>query len=364
MHQDSSTASPRQRESRPCSTKPVHFGFACLLLAAGLLGQSPVIAQTGHAGRLAVQVQAHSLELGPSHDRLEADPATLPDYADEWYLPTSDAVKLLVREYGQGELFVVLHGGWGAEHEYMVGVLRSEFSRNRFVLYDQRGSMRSPARVATISVDAHVEDLERLRVELGLERMNLVGHSMGTFLAQRYLVTYPEHVGKLVLIASTPPRMEAGNVLAAFQEDSMTMLERPEVAEVLEAEGLAGDELNARQATHAWRVQFASVNLYNVDRWRSLEGGRVFFSQVASSAAGKTMPDGWDFMPVLRDHPHTITVIAGDHDFVDMGNQRWWEVTDELPTLKLRILANTGHAPWIDSPTAFRTALRSGLAGD
>jgi proline iminopeptidase len=314
------------------------------------------------AAMLAPSLQAAQVSLS---DPLEPGPAPVPDYADEWYLPTGNGtINLLVREYGQGEPFVVLHGGWGAEQEYMVGMLRSEFSRNRFILYDQRGSMRSPARVADISVDAHVEDLEQLRVELGFERMNLLGHSMGTFLAQRYLATYPEHVGKLVLIASTPPSMEGGNVLGVFNEASMWMLDRPEVAQMLKAEGLDGEQLSARQTTHAWRVRFASVNLYNVDRWRSLEGGRVFYSAAAGAAAGSTMPDGWDFMPALVEHPCTVTVIAGDHDFVDMGNLRWSDVAGELPNLKLRLLENAGHAPWIDRPVAFRTALRSGLAGE
>ena len=81
------------------------------------------------AAMLAPSLQAAQVSLS---DPLEPGPAPVPDYADEWYLPTGNGtINLLVREYGQGEPFVVLHGGWGAEQEYMVGMLRSEFSRNR-----------------------------------------------------------------------------------------------------------------------------------------------------------------------------------------------------------------------------------------
>jgi pimeloyl-ACP methyl ester carboxylesterase len=76
--------------------------------------------------------------------------------ADEWYLRAPDSVTLYVREFGAGEPVIVLHGGWGMDHGYMLPALRGLETIGHFVIYDQRGSLRSPAPVAKISLQKHV----------------------------------------------------------------------------------------------------------------------------------------------------------------------------------------------------------------
>ena len=73
------------------------------------------------------------------------------------------------------------------------------------MFYDQRGSLRSPCADSAISVSAHLEDLERLRAELRLERMKLAAHSMGTFLAMSYLQQHADRVANLALLGALPP---------------------------------------------------------------------------------------------------------------------------------------------------------------
>ena len=46
-------------------------------------------------------------------------------------------------EFGTGkDTVLVLHGGFGAEHSYMLTALRPLEKQYHFVLYDQRGSLR------------------------------------------------------------------------------------------------------------------------------------------------------------------------------------------------------------------------------
>jgi pimeloyl-ACP methyl ester carboxylesterase len=121
--------------------------------------------------------------------------AQLADSQPEWYLPTGDGYRLFVQEFGRGaETLVVLHGGWGAEHSYLLDAFKGFETRFHLVFYDQRGSLRSPCPTEKISVEKHIEDLDLLRAALGLERMNIVAHSMGTYLAQAYLQKHPERV--------------------------------------------------------------------------------------------------------------------------------------------------------------------------
>src|SRR5687767_3721941 len=52
-----------------------------------------------------------------------------------------------------------------------------------------------------ITFNDHIEDLERLRKALSLEKMTLVGHSMGAILASAYATKYPNRIQRLILLA-------------------------------------------------------------------------------------------------------------------------------------------------------------------
>src|SRR5690606_14264497 len=128
---------------------------------------------------------------------------------EEWYLWTDDGARLYVTEFGRaaaaGDTVIVLHGGWGAEHSYLLSALAPLGDRYRFVLYDQRGSLRSPAPDSTIAYERMVADLDALREEIGLGRVTLLGHSMGTVLASFYLAEHPDRVHGLVFTGPVSP---------------------------------------------------------------------------------------------------------------------------------------------------------------
>lgn len=291
--------------------------------------------------------------------------AQVPSWDDEWYLRAGEGCALYVVEIGQGRPVVVLHGGWGAEHSYLLDAFQGLWEEYRFVFYDQRGSLRSPCPIEGISVEQHVQDLERLRQELGLERMILVGHSMGTFLAMSYLERFPARVEGLVLLGALLPRTPTSEQEAAkYQQEQQRFrefMERPEVGEILRAEGLDRDDLSDRQRTHAWRVRFAAANIFRVDRWRAMKGGRVFYNQTAAQAAGQTMPEVWDFTDDLRDLAAPVTVINGDHDLVGFGGELHRQMLDPLDNVEFVLIEAAGHNAWIDRPEEFRAHLRRAL---
>ncbi len=71
----------------------------------------------------------------------------------------------------------------------------------RIVLFDQRGCGRStPHASLEENTTWHlVDDIERLREHLGIERWQVFGGSWGSTLALAYAETYPERVTELVL---------------------------------------------------------------------------------------------------------------------------------------------------------------------
>ncbi|HVL03456.1 MAG TPA: alpha/beta fold hydrolase, partial [Acidimicrobiales bacterium] len=83
---------------------------------------------------------------------------------------------------------LVLHGGPGSG--CTTGIRRLfDPERHRAVLFDQRASGRSTPHAsesdvdwATITIDHHIADIERLRVHLGIDRWVVFGVSWGSVL--------------------------------------------------------------------------------------------------------------------------------------------------------------------------------------
>jgi len=294
----------------------------------------------------------------------------LPDGAEDWYLDTGDGVDLYVVEFGAptaaGDTVVVLHGGWGAEQSYLWSVVEPLAGQYRFVFYDQRGSLRSPAPDSTISLQRFVSDLEALRRELGQDRLTLFAHSMGSRLAYTYLRTHPEHVRRLALAG---PLIPTGSPLGDKRKMRTTRkrfvqwAEKREEAEIAE-EGLDRDSLSDREQTAEWRIGFASGNIYHVERWRRMDGGRAFYDGEVAGLINQNTPDRLraNQFNTLEASNVPVRVIIGDHDLVDFGLAVWPAVADSLENVQITTLDNAGHNAWVDQPGRFTDALRRALA--
>jgi proline iminopeptidase len=114
-------------------------------------------------------------------------------------------IEIACEVIGDGTPLVVVHGAIGLGSTYMRGLDRwaDDF---QLVYYDQRGSggtaLGDPKRV---SFAGAVADLDGLRDALGIERVNLVGHSAGALLAGLYAGTHPESTSTVILLNPGPP---------------------------------------------------------------------------------------------------------------------------------------------------------------
>jgi pimeloyl-ACP methyl ester carboxylesterase len=96
--------------------------------------------------------------------------------------------------------------GPGSSAAYFGGLPELAAERT-LLLLDPRGTGGSdrPADPAAYDLEDYAGDLEALRRELGLERIDLLGHSHGGFVAMCWAGAHPDRVNRLVL-ASTAPR--------------------------------------------------------------------------------------------------------------------------------------------------------------
>jgi proline iminopeptidase len=118
---------------------------------------------------------------------------------------------------GQGTPVLVIHGGPGYPSAQPWSGLEPLTGTYRFYYYDQRGcgeSTRPFVRFTGensfeniqkldqgLGMEVQIADIERIRQILGVDKITLVGHSFGAFIAALYATEFPAHIQSLVLVS-------------------------------------------------------------------------------------------------------------------------------------------------------------------
>lgn len=257
-------------------------------------------------------------------------------------------VGLFERRVGSGPPTVVLHGGPGAHHDYLLPGFDALARGRELIYYDQRGGGRSPvAREVPVGWREHVADLEELRRQWGLEKLTLAGYSWGGLLALLYAVEFPERVERLALVSPAPAWREAREEFERrFAERNLAPELQSQRAE-LRASGLKDKD----PAAYAQRLFELSVAPYFYDpsRARDLTPFRV---------TGRTQHDVWSSLGDfdLRDPLSRLSlpalVLHGQDDPIPLHSA---ETVARLLGAEHHSLPRCGHVPYVEAFDQFVT---------
>jgi proline iminopeptidase len=93
-----------------------------------------------------------------------------------------------------------IHGGPGGDHSAFKTAFQPLTAKMQVVYFDHRGQGRSArGDIARYTLDENVEDMEALRLHLGLGPIVSIGTSYGGMVAMAHAARYPASVAKLVL---------------------------------------------------------------------------------------------------------------------------------------------------------------------
>ena len=279
-------------------------------------------------------------------------------------------VLIYYKTVGSGEPLVCVHGGPGASHDYLLPYLLPLARTNKLVFIDERGSGRSEKLEdpTGYTVENMVEDVEAVRVALGLGKINLLGHSYGGVLAEAYAFKYQEYLNHLVLCSTFHSTKQLNDV---FQK--MTAAMSPALRariEKMEKEGLYGhgkdyekNRYTVEYMEAAWGEGYfpylyrnrpdptydpAAAGNMAWDLYREMWGSHGEFV-VDGNLVSVEYADRLGSIHV----PTLITV--GDHDEVDPSISQ--DMQAKIPGSKLVVLPESGHMTFVDQPGMFIKAV-------
>ncbi|MFF4833857.1 alpha/beta fold hydrolase [Streptomyces sp. NPDC001315] len=274
----------------------------------------------------------------------------------------ADGTALTYHIRGEGDPLVVLPGGPMRASSYL-GDLGGLAAHRRLILLDLRGTGDSavPADPATYRCDRLVDDVEALRVQLGLERMDMLAHSAGGSLAMLYAGRYPERVARLALITATPwvlgrPATAEHRLAAArLRKDEPWFAQAYPAFEAWLAGDGAADDLMAFAGFFYGRWDdTARAHIAPLDEQSNEEAEGVYFAEGAFDPAATREGLARVTAPVL--------VLAGE---VDGGPRPELarETADAFPNAEFAVQPGAGHYPWLDDPEWFVRRVAAFLDG-
>ena len=99
---------------------------------------------------------------------------------------------------------LVIHGGPGSSHNYLLGLSDLAHLGRQVIFYDQIGCGLSDSSLddALWNIPTYLEELSTVRTALGLRDIHLLGHSWGGMLAIEYLLSRPPGVHSATLASA------------------------------------------------------------------------------------------------------------------------------------------------------------------
>lgn len=230
---------------------------------------------------------------------------------------------------------LLLHGGPGATHEYFeIFDSYLPHASIEYYYYDQLESAYSdqPNDSTLWSVDRYVDEVEQVRMALGLNKDNfyILGSSWGGILGMEYALKYPDNIKGLIvsnMMASIPdyityaeevlgPQLPA-DVLSEIKEfEANEDYHNPRYTELVTTHYYPKHVL--RMPLEAWPdpVNRAFANL-NPDLYITMQGPSEF------GVVGDAKLKDWDIKDQLKDISTPTLTIGGAYDTMDPKHMEW-----------------------------------------
>jgi pimeloyl-ACP methyl ester carboxylesterase len=263
------------------------------------------------------------------------------------YFSAPDGTKLAYHVLGTGTPLICLPGGPMQASVYLSDLGGPDA---QLIKLDLRGTgdSETPADLATYRCDRQVDDVEAIREHLGLDTVNLLGHSAGANLAVSYAARHPERVHSLILL--TPSVFAVGIDQPAEVRREIVQLRAGEPW--FDDAAAAFERIAAGQGTDA---DWDAITPFQYGRWNAAAQANFAReeTQLNKAAAAIFRSEGAFDPPAIRGALASLDVpvllIAGTFD-IGASPRVVAEYARLFRNATLEALPEGGHFPWLDDP--------------
>jgi proline-specific peptidase len=274
---------------------------------------------------------------------------------------THDGRKLTYRRDGSGPILVCHPGGPGFSSRYLADLGGLGATRT-LVLLDPRGTAESesPEDSRAYATSDYVADVEELRGHLGVEQLDLLGHSHGGVVALAYAAAHPTRVRRVV-VADSLVRLqpEEQAELMARQSDEPWYEDARRALEQEDAGEYSSDAELAEITGRFWPMYFASY-----DERAAKYIDEFVAGERANPDALKLFNEGiadWDMRDALASIVAPTLAITGEYDFI-CGPACAEDIAGGVRGAEKVVIRDCGHFTFVEKPDEFRSAVERFLA--
>lgn len=234
---------------------------------------------------------------------------------------------------GSGKPIYVLHGGPGLDATSLRPWLDSLGHLGELHFIDLRGNGRSDRATQVAAFDDYVDDLDALRDELGHDRVVVIGHSFGGYVAQRWAQKHPKNLRGLLLSSTA-----AKNDFAMPDAVTAAMAAHPLTSD-------AGFQT-------LWHKVLSTYLPHSKQDFADAVFAETRFS-LAAMGAGFGVVSAYDAVKNGYDGP--ALVVVGDSDHVTTEEQAD-RVVSAIGGAEKVVIEGAGHFPFVENPRDFLLA--------
>ena len=251
---------------------------------------------------------------------------------------------------------VVLHGGPGAHHDYLLPQLLDLADTYDLLFYDQRGGGQSKTDDRTpITWHTHVTDLAAVLAELEPAPPTILGYSWGGMLALLYAVEAASGrvtpaPARLALIDPAPLSRQWRTEFEAEFARRQLSAEVQTLRDALTASGLRETD----PAAYRQRTFELSVAGYFADPRRATDLTPFRVTGRVQQSVWESLGE-FDLIPDLAKVPYDVQIIHGRQDPIPLKSS---EAAARALGAELVVLEDCGHVPYVEAHGSLMAALR------